>query len=351
MPPAKSAAPVFAMKQELERRQCVACHKPGTEAPELDGVGEKLKTGWIGQVLWGKKRIRHGRELRMPHYDEAEMRPLAVALAKMEGLAPGDGATPPAFTDTVRQTGVGMLGTNIKKQGMACIGCHDWGANKALGEEGPQLQNAAERLRFDWYERWMRNPARILSGTSMPNYFGSMAVDRARPRIHALWAAMEMGAKAPAPDGFRVSDLEVTSEAKPVVSKEAVVVRWDMPEATPAAIAVGLPGGLSYCFDAGRSQLLYAWRGGFLDMTGTLLRKTDAKKLTPTAALVGTVFWRAAPEIGSRKFKGYRLVGGIPEFRYLVDGVEVREILEPVDGGIRRRRTTAGKPVVEEMLR
>jgi mono/diheme cytochrome c family protein len=351
MPAAKSPAPVFAVSQELERRQCVACHKPGTEAPELDGVGEKLKTDWIGQVLWGKKRIRHGRELRMPHYDEAQMRPLAVALAKTEGLAPGNGAAPPAFTDAMRQTGVGMLGTNIKKQGMACIGCHDWGTNKALGEEGPQLQNAAERLRFDWYERWMRNPARILSGTSMPNYFGGMAPERASPRIHALWAAMELGAKAPVPDGFRVSDLEVTSEAKPVVGKEAVVVRWDMPEATPAAIAVGLPGGLSYCFDAGRSQLLYAWRGGFLDMTGTLLRKTDEKKFTPTAALVGTVFWRSTPEAGSRKFKGYRLIGGIPEFHYLVDGVEVREILEPVDGGIRRRRMTTGKPVVEEMLR
>jgi len=350
-PAVKSAAPVFTAAQELERRQCTACHKPGSEAPELDGVGEKLKTDWIGQVLWGKQRIRHGRELRMPHYEEAELSSLAEGLAKLEGLAAGDGVPPPAFNDAVRQTGVGMLGTNIKKQGMACIGCHDWGANKALGEEGPQLLNAAERLRFDWYVRWMRNPARILSGTSMPNYFGAMPAERAMPRIHALWAAMEMGEKAPVPDGFRVSDLEVTSEAKPVVGKEPVVIRWDMPEATPAAIAVGLPGGLSYCFDAGKSQLLYAWRGGFLDLSGTLLRKTDEKKLTPTAALVGTVFWRAPVEGGSRKFKGYRLVGGVPEFRYLVDGVEVREILEPVDGGIRRRRTTEGKPVVEELLR
>ena len=352
-PQAVSVAPVFTASQELERHQCTACHKPGTDAPELDGVGEKLKTSWIGQVLWGKKRIRQGRELRMPHYTEAEMRPLAIALATREGLALGDGATPPAFTPVVRETGSGLLGTNIKKQGMACIGCHDWGANKALGEEGPQLQNAAERLRFDWYERWMRNPARILSGTSMPNYFGGMAAERAGPRIHSLWAAMELGAKAPVPDGFRVSDLEVSSEAKPIVGKEAVIVRWDMPEATPAAIAVGLPGGLSYCFDAGQSKLLYAWRGGFVDMTGTLLRKTDAKKLTPTAALIGSIFWRADKEAGLRKFKGYRLVNGVPEFRYFVDGVEVREMLTPEGAGIRRRRVfdPAGRnTVVEELL-
>lgn len=345
----KSPAPVFTLRNEIERHQCLRCHKPGTEAPELVGVGEKLKTSWIGQVLWGKKRIRHGRELRMPHYDEAQMRPVALALAKAEGLAPGDGPAPPSFTDAERDAGMGLLGTNSKKKGMACIGCHDWGVRKALGEEGPQLQNAAERLRFDWYERWMRNPARILSGTSMPNYFGAMPLERAKPRIHSLWAAMDWGAKAPIPDGFLVSDLEVTSEAKPIVGSEPVVVRWDMPGATPAAIAVGLPGGLSYCFDAGQSRLLYAWRGGFLDMTGTLLRKTDAKKLTPTAGLVGTVFWRAGEDhpvlVGldkrtpQRRFKGYRLVNGVPEFRYLLDEMDVRETLLREKDSLRRRLT------------
>lgn len=346
-PVAKSAAPVFTLRYALEKHQCTACHKAGTEAPELEGVGEKLKTGWIGDVVWGKKRIRHGRELRMPDYGQAGMEPLVMGLAKQEGVAPGDGARPPVATDAVRQTGVGLLGTNSKKQGMACIGCHDWGTNKSLGEEGPQLQNAAERLRFEWYERWMRDPARILSGTSMPSYFRGMPLERAQPRMHALWAAMEWGTKAPVPDGFRVSDLEVSGEARPAVGKEAVVVRWDMPDATPAAIAVGLPGGVSYCFDAGQSKLLYAWRGGFLDMTGTLLRKTDEKKLTPTAALVGTVFWRAGAgypvlvgaekRVPQKRFKGYRLVDGVVEFHYLLDGMDVQERLTPEGQGIRRR--------------
>jgi cytochrome c551/c552 len=342
-------APVFTLPALLERHHCLACHRPGTEAPELDGAGEKLRSSWLGQVVWGTRRIRHGRELRMPQYREADMRPLVAALAKAEGLAPGEGPPPPPLDDALRLTGIGLFGTNSKKQGMACIGCHDWGANKSLGEEGPQLQNGAERLRFDWYERWMRNPARILSGTSMPSYFSGQSLELARPRILALWAAMEWGARAPVPDGFRVADLEVTSEAKPAPGKHAVIVRWDMPEATPAAIAVGLPGGLSFCFDAGQSKLLYAWRGGFLDMTGTLLRKTDAKRLTPTAALVGDVFWRSPAAypiaLGAERrsptprFKGYRLVDGTPEFRYLLDNLEVREILTPHQNALRRRLT------------
>lgn len=337
--PQVSPAPTFTLRRELEKHQCLTCHQPGTDAPSLDGVGAKLKTSWIEGVLSGKKRIRAGREMRMPHYAAADVKGIAAAFAKIEGLAPGDGVAPPVFDTAVRERGIGLFGTNIKKQGMACIGCHDWGFNKALGEEGPQLQGASERLRFDWYERWMRNPARILSGTSMPSYFGG----KPDPRIHALWAAMEWGAKAPVPDGFRVGDLEVTSEAKPVVGKEAVVVRWDMPGATPAAIAVGLPGGFSYCFDAGQTKLLYAWKGGFLDMTGTLLRKVDANKMTPTAALVGEVVWRAGAEypvlVGAekrtplRKFKGYKLVAGSPQFLYSLDRMNV---LESISAGKRR---------------
>ena len=344
-PPERSPAPVYALAGELQRFQCNACHQPGTEAPPLEGVGEKLKTAWISNVLWGRARIRHGRELRMPHYDEAALRPIVASFAKVAGLAPGEGPASPGFTADERTAGNGLLGTNPKKRGMACIGCHDWGEFKSLGEEGPQLINATTRLRFDWFERWMRNPARILSGTSMPSYFGG----KAAPGIHALWAGLELGAKAPVPEGYRTGDLEATHEAKPVPGKEAIVIRWDMPEATPAAIAVGLPGGdFSYCFDAGESRLLYAWRGGFLDLTGTLLRKTDSNKLTPVAALAGKVFWRSAgfpirmgaeKRIPRRQFKGYRLLVGLPRFHYQVDGIDVFESLTVDGAGLRRELT------------
>jgi hypothetical protein len=277
------------------------------------------------------------------------MRPWLASFAKAEGLAPGDGPPPPAFAAAKSAEGIGMLGTNPSKKGMSCIGCHDWGAFKSLGEEGPQLLGVAARLRYDWFERWMRNPARILSGTSMPNYFPGADRARAIESIQTLWAGLALGEKAPAPDGYRTADLEVSGEARPAPGKEAVVVRWDMPEATPAAIAVGLPGGVSYCFDAGESRLLYAWAPGFVDLTGTLLRKTDAGRRTPTAALVGEVFWRSdgfpirmGPErrVPRRRFKGYRLIGGIPQFHYQVDDIDVYEKLSPAGPKAIRRELT-----------
>jgi hypothetical protein len=117
-----------------------------------------------------------------------------------------------------------------------------------------------------------------------------------------------------------------------------------MPEATPAAIAVGMPGELSYCFDAGETRLRYAWHGGFIDLSGTLLSKRDPEtQLSYTAALVGDIFFRSASfpirvgrleEIPRRQFRGYRLIDGFPEFHYTVEGIDVREKIVQAQGAV-----------------
>jgi cytochrome c2 len=344
--PDVSAAPVYEARARLRQFRCTACHETDaaggapalSEAvPPLTAVGAKLRTKWLERVLTGGARVRSWQKLRMPDYDARHALPLAASLAKADGVAPGDGAPHPSHSEAQEKRGLGLLGTDPKQKGMACIGCHYWGKYKSLGEEGPQLIDAAERLRYDWYFRWMLNPARILSGTSMPNYFSSVDHAAARRTIDDLWAAFTAGSRLPLPAGLGETDLSQDREAYPVPDRRPIVVRWDMPEATPAAVAVGLPGGWSYCFDAGESRLGYAWRGGFLDLSETLRKKTDENRLTPTAKLVGEVFYRSDgfplragdPErIPQRRFRGYRLVKGHPEFRYEVDGIEVSERIE-----------------------
>jgi mono/diheme cytochrome c family protein len=354
-----SPAPVYEVQTRLRQFRCTACHQTelgGTApalseaTPPLTGAGAKLRTRWIERVLTDGARSRHWQKLRMPDYDARHALPLAAALAKADGVAPGDGPHH-EITEAQKTRGGGLLGTDPKQKGMACIGCHDWGKYKSLGEEGPQLIDAGERLRYDWYFRWMLNPARILSGTSMPNYFSSMGRNAARETIDALWAVMTAGARLPLPAGLEELDLSRDREAHPVPERRPIIVRWDMPEATPAAIAVGLPGGWSYCFDAGESRLRYAWRGGFLDLTETLRKKTDENRLTPTAKLVGEIFYKAGafplrvgdPErIPSRRFRGYRLVKGYPEFHYEVDGIEVHESISAGGKGLTRHFTFTG---------
>jgi len=177
----------------------------------------------------------------------------------------------------------------------------------------------------------------------MPNYFSSAKPDAAAEIIAALWAALEKGSDQPPPEGF-VVDAAADPEARPIPIDRPIVVRWDMPEATPAAIAVGLPGGVSYCFDAGESRLRYAWHGGFVDLSRTLLSKRDPEtRLSYTAEWIGEIFYRSESfpirvgrleEIPPRRFRGYRLVDGHPEFHYEVDGMDVHERIIAAAGGV-----------------
>ena len=131
----------------------------------------------------------------------------------------------------------------------------------------------------------------------------------------------------------------------------AFVKRTFMPHAGPASIAVRLPGGHAYCWDAGACRFRYAWRGGF---TTTKYRKPDK--------LEGEIYYREEVDfplyLGDEKpkkpeeieFLGYRTdKAGIPEFEYRIDGVVVRERLEAHGNHLMRRfraSSDEGGPIV-----
>jgi plastocyanin len=122
------------------------------------------------------------------------------------------------------------------------------------------------------------------------------------------------------------------------VGDRPVVSRTFLPDCGPAAIAVGMPGGQSYCFDATACRLRYAWKDGFVDNTDQW-----AGKGYLWGKVVGRIYYRApaAPwlRLGTRdhipepSWHGYRLVKGYPEFLYSLDGTEVSELVRPLPGG------------------
>lgn len=104
-----------------------------------------------------------------------------------------------------------------------------------------------------------------------------------------------------------------------------------MPNASPASIAVRLTDEISYCWDAGPCQLLYAWQGGFIDnkIAWKGHRNTESR-------ILGNIFhteennsilrWGDQDNIpGQVKFLGYRISDRNPEFHYTLDGTEVFE--------------------------
>ncbi len=128
---------------------------------------------------------------------------------------------------------------------------------------------------------------------------------------------------------------------------QAIVKRGFMPDAGPATIAVKLPGGHSYCWDAGAVCFRYAWQGDFIEQ---VYRKP--------AKLLGDVYYREDHQfpflLGSAhtrpsdiQFLGYALdEAGIPEFEYEADGVHFTERLVVTENKlVRRFRTTSNHPV------
>ncbi len=119
-----------------------------------------------------------------------------------------------------------------------------------------------------------------------------------------------------------------------------VVVRAFLPHATPAAIAVALPGGQHYIWDAGMVHLRAVWsEGGWLDY-GTLRRHLESNGKPVTAFpqtphyLEGAAFPFAVEGASpAPAFKGYRLVHGYPEFRFTFGGIEARELIRLADTG------------------
>ncbi len=115
--------------------------------------------------------------------------------------------------------------------------------------------------------------------------------------------------------------------------KPPFLYRMFVRDSGPASIAVALPGEQNYVWDAGACRLRYAWRGAFIDPSPHWGGNGDA-----FAEVKGRIYWRAGADfplrIGARekvpvvKFRGYRLVEKYPEFRYEVDGVEVRELIK-----------------------
>jgi azurin len=114
-----------------------------------------------------------------------------------------------------------------------------------------------------------------------------------------------------------------------------MMYRMFMPGASPAAIAVALPGQDSLCWDAGQCRFRYAWSGGFVDNQGYWKGNGNAQ-----AKLLGPIWYTAAKGHLLRlardsepvtAFKGYDLIKGLPEFRYTLDGVEVHELISAGD--------------------
>ncbi len=161
--------------------------------PQLTYVGEMLYTTYIEKMLTGAAdpRPRPWLGTRMPSFN-AHAKPFSEALSRLHGVEPG-GPVKVGVDPALAEIGKGLAGAD----GFGCTTCHGIGPVKptaAFEVEGINFSLVPERLRGDYYHRWMDSPVSVTPGTKMPKYAEGNASQRtdvlegdAAKQYEAIW--------------------------------------------------------------------------------------------------------------------------------------------------------------------
>ncbi|WP_035612657.1 cytochrome c [Haloferula sp. BvORR071] len=134
----------------------------------------------------------------------------------------------------------------------------------------------------------------------------------------------------PAPKYNPTKGEDVPGEEKPIA-------------AVAAAYAVSFGPALAYTFDSTECRPLYAWQGGFLDMTSYWGDQQRGSRVSfdYIPRLVGNMFYKTSgkhpvsiggknvDELGGPSYVGYKLEKGVPRFQFKAGGHLVSIMIKP----------------------
>ncbi|MCA9267610.1 MAG: c-type cytochrome, partial [Planctomycetales bacterium] len=163
--------------------------------PNLTWAGEKLQAAWTEQLFLGKLqyRPRPHFQIRMPAFPQRGVG-LAQGISAEHGLGPLENPQP-AFNKDLAQIGGEVAAMNT---GLACHRCHAIGDKQAVAPfeaRSTNLSYASDRLRYDFYHRWMRDPLRVDPETKMIKFaqdgvrtgLTNFYEGEARQQFEAVW--------------------------------------------------------------------------------------------------------------------------------------------------------------------
>lgn len=143
---------------------------PGTAAPIFTWFGEKLHPEWAAKFIAGEisYKPRPWMIARMPAFATYATH-LAQGISMDEGYSLQPEA-PSAPDPEKAKVGSILIGEN---GGFNCTACHGLGSRPATAvfeAPGINLAHAHERLRHEYYHRWVNFPLRIDPETKMPRF-------------------------------------------------------------------------------------------------------------------------------------------------------------------------------------
>ena len=235
----------------------------GRIPPTLTGVGAKLKSKWMRDVLVKGRAIRPYMKTRMPQYGEENVGHLIELFQETDRLPETKFAT---FDDQkeMRKMGLEMAGN----KGLNCVACHTYKYKLSDTMPAVDLTEMTLRLKKDWFHQYMLAPQKFSPNTVMPSFWpGGVAIRKDIPgdpafQVEALWQYLIDGRQAQAPSGVVREPLEI------VVGEEAEMLRRNYQGIGKRGIGVGYPGGVNLAFDAEQMRLAMIWKGEFVDPAG-----------------------------------------------------------------------------------
>jgi cytochrome c2/glucose/arabinose dehydrogenase len=214
----------------LQDRNCLGCHSrglaPGIAAitpavaaahrelgaalatltpPALTDVGDKLERPALLEAMTvaGDPR-RPWLKIRMPRFRFApgEAEALADWLIRADRLPLRPAPESDAIADAQLAKAGGRL---VTAQGFGCASCHQIGKSipkqDNLAARGTDLSLLGKRIRREWFDRWVRNPARIVPRMEMPAIeipAGGVLNERLDDQLTAVWHVLNQPGFTPA---------------------------------------------------------------------------------------------------------------------------------------------------------
>ncbi len=285
-PPSKKQSPQQLIIQTMATFNCYACHQrdkiggpestrktlfatsipemgeEGRLPPPLDGVADKLQTDWLKKILHQGAQDRPYMLTRMPAFHSVQVDQLASAFDKRDRKSEWEARKIQAPEHRVKAIGREL----VSVKALARIKCHTFARYPATGIQAISLTQMHQRLREDWFARYLLDPQEYRPGTRMPGSFvnGVSArrdILKGNPdlQITAIWMYLQDGEKAGIPEGLLPDPIELTPREHPIIYRNFI-------EGTsPRGIAVGYPEHVNIAWDANDLCLKLIWHGRFID--------------------------------------------------------------------------------------
>lgn len=341
----------------VQRDAELAPHLPALVPPSLTGVGDKLHDAALDAAI---RRAPGSRRpwlaVRMPRFEMSdeelrELRDLLVASDRVPAGAASDlhpshvlPRTALPLDDLALRTAGGRL---VTPDGFGCTSCHAVGGVQPppapLNARGPDLAELGQRIRPEWFDRWVRNPARLVPRMEMPSVqlpVRGVLDDRLDQQLAAAWHVLNLSDFVPPePNPVQTLRLSGVPEAQERAELITDVVQADG-RTLIKPLLIGLPNRHNVLWDLEAPRLV-RWSLGDLarqrtkgkswhwEAAGVNLLPFAPAARTPSDAALRTsdIVWQTA----DARLEP-RLLGQFPcdleGWRHVEGGLEIRYRLE-----------------------